>query len=275
MDQRLRCAVDANVGWYEDILASHGIDSMLESGLWSSLDRPPPLHSDAVVVEPAVTGDQILARLHDRPEAAVKDSFSRVDLSTAGWSLLFNATWMYRAGGSSGAASAPGWGPVRSAEELSVWNEHNDTTGVVLPALLRRAHFRVLARYVDEEMVGGAVARLSGGVVDVSNVHARAGHELDWAGLVQAAGRSFPDRPLVGYARGDSLQLALQTGFVPTGDLRVWVRHPARGRLRPGTPRGPDAGSVRASCASNGSATSPRSASPGGARRPRAPRSTA
>jgi hypothetical protein len=179
-----------------------------------------------------------MARLHDRPEAAVKDSFSRVDLSTEGWSLLFDASWMYRAAASSEVARDHGWSAVRSVEELSVWNGQHDTTGVVLPALLRRAHFRVLARYVGEEMVGGGVARLSGGVVEVSNVHACVGHEPDWAGLVQAVGRQFPDRPLVGYERGASLQLALETGFVPTGDLRVWVRRPGQD-LRPETVAGP------------------------------------
>lgn len=229
MDQRLRCAVDASIGWYEDILASHGIGSVLESGLWSSLDEPPPWHSDAVVVEPTVTADQILARLQDRPHAAVKDSFSRVDLSDEGWNLLFDATWIYRAGARSGTSDERGWRAVTSAEELSVWNQRHDTTGVLLPGLLRRAHLRVLAKYAGDEMVGGAAARLSGGVVEVSNMHVSAGHRLDWAGLVRAIGRLFPDRPLVGYERGDSLQLALQAGFVPTGDLRVWARRPGDG----------------------------------------------
>jgi hypothetical protein len=36
VDPRLRRAVDANIGWYEDIFATHGIGSVLEDGLWSA-----------------------------------------------------------------------------------------------------------------------------------------------------------------------------------------------------------------------------------------------
>jgi hypothetical protein len=48
VDPRLRRAVDASIGWYADIFAMHGIGSVLDDGLWSSLAPPPPLHSDAV-----------------------------------------------------------------------------------------------------------------------------------------------------------------------------------------------------------------------------------
>jgi hypothetical protein len=45
-------------------------------------------------------------------------------------------------------------------------------TGVLLPGILKRAHFKILARYVDQQIVAGAVARLGNGVVEVSNVFA-------------------------------------------------------------------------------------------------------
>jgi hypothetical protein len=55
MDRRLRSAVDASVGWYEDLCTLHGVGSMLADRVWSALDPPPPLHSDAVVVEPGAS----------------------------------------------------------------------------------------------------------------------------------------------------------------------------------------------------------------------------
>lgn len=225
MDSRLRSAVDASIGWYEDICTLHGVGSMLTDGVWSALDPPPPLHSDAVVVEPSVTADRVLTRLHGRARCGVKDSFARIDLAIGGMELLFSATWFHREGGRSEPRAMPsGWVTVRTADRLAEWTGQHDTGDVLLPPLLRRGHFQILAKQVDDRIVAGAVARLGSGVVDVSNVHALPGHSLDWAELADAVGACFPGRPLVGYERGDALDAALAGGFVAVGDLRVWVR---------------------------------------------------
>lgn len=225
MDPRLRAAVDANVGWYEDLCALHGVGSILVDGLWSALDRPPPLHSDAVVVEPEVTAGQVLARLAGRDRCGVKDSFATMDLSAEGMRLLFEATWIHReaAPGRGRTAVPAGWVTVTGADELAEWTGRHDTEGVLLPPLLRRGHFRILARRAGDRIVAGAVARLGSGVVDVSNVYAVAGHRVDWAELAGAVGALFPGRPLVGYEHGEALEAARDGGFAPLGPLRVWV----------------------------------------------------
>ena len=194
-------------------------------GLWSALDTPPPLHSDAVVVEPGVTADRVLARLDGRDRCGVKDSFATMDLAGLGMELLFSATWIHREPAPDRRPGAPaGWVPVTGADELSAWTGQHDTRDVLLPPLLRRAHFRILARYVDDHIVAGAIARLGSGTVDVSNVYAVPGHRVDWAELAEVVGAFFPGRQLVGYERGDALAAALDGGFVPLGELRVWVR---------------------------------------------------
>ncbi|XVV09112.1 hypothetical protein ACQP2X_30240 [Actinoplanes sp. CA-131856] len=222
MDSRLRSAVDASVGWYEDLCALHGVGSTLVDGLWSALDPPPPLHSDAVVVEPGVSADQVLARLEGREHGGVKDSFATMDLTGAGLESLFAATWIHREPAPDGTPG--GWVAVTGGAELARWTGRHDTRDVLLPPLLRRAHFRILARYAGDQLVAGAVARLGSGVVDVSNVWAVPGHRVDWAELAGAIDAAFPGRPLVGYERGEALAAALDGGFEPVGDLRVWVR---------------------------------------------------
>jgi hypothetical protein len=221
VDPRLRRAVDANIGWYEDIFATHGIGSVLEDGLWSAVAPPPPLHSDAASVEPTVRAEQVVERLVGRPRAGVKDSFSSLDLATAGWEVLFSATWIHR---ESGAAGRTAWRVVRSAEGLAAWNAGWDTHEVLLPALLDRAHLRILERVEGGEVTGGAIARLGSGVVDVSNVHGVGGHGIDWAELATAIAAHFPDRPMVGYEHGADLVAARAAGFSPVGELHVWVR---------------------------------------------------
>jgi hypothetical protein len=225
MDERLRRAVDASVGWYEDLCTLHGVGSMLDDGVWSALGTPPPLHSDAVAVEPEATASRVLTRLGDRERCGAKDSFATMDLSGAGLSLLFAATWIHRE-----AMQNPGsryvWTTVTTPAELAEWTAQHDTAGVLLPPLLQRGHFRILARRAGDRIVAGAVARLASGVVDVSNVYAVPGHAVDWAELAAAIGGFFPGRPLVGYERGDALAAARDGGFTPVGDLRVWVRGP-------------------------------------------------
>ena len=220
MDHRLRCAIDASIGWYDDLCVLHGVGSTLADGVWSALAPPPPLHSAAVTVEPSATAELVLDRLADGPAGGVKDSFSTVDLGAAGWDLLFEASWIHLPAPAVPAASPPGWREVREPAELERWTAGHDTGEVLLPGLLRSAHFRVFAKVRDGRNVAGAVARLGSGVVDVSNAH---GESLDWSELVAAVARVFPGRPLVGYEGGDDLSAALASGFIAVGPLRVWV----------------------------------------------------
>lgn len=225
MDPGLRTAVDANIGWYEDLFTLHGVGSTLADGVWSGLGKPPPLHSDAVVVEPGVTAGRLLDRIDGREHCAVKDSFATVDLASAGMDLLFSATWIHRdARPARNRATPPGWATATTASELAEWTAQHDTSQVLLPPLLRRGHFRILARRTENRIVAGAVARLGSGCIDVSNVFAVPGHAMDWAELADVISAHFPGRPMVGYERGDDLAAALDGGFMPVGDLRVWFR---------------------------------------------------
>ena len=221
MDTRPRRAVDASIGWYEDIFALHGIGSVLEDGLWSSVAPPPPLHSDAVTVEPTVRAEQVLDRLHGRTRAGVKDSFSTLDLKAAGMNVLFSATWIHR---DAAVARPTPWRVVCGVKGLAAWNAGWDTAEVLLPALLDRAHIRVLERLDGGEVTAGAIARLGSGVADVANVHGIDGHAVDWAELAAAVAAQFPDRPVVGYEGDTDLEAAVSGGFEPVGELRVWVR---------------------------------------------------
>ncbi len=225
VEPRLRRAIDANVGWHEDLLALHGVGSTLAHGLWSALGRPPPLHADAIAVEPSVTLDQVTARLDGRPHGAFKDSFGAIDATDAGMKLLFAATWIHQDPEvPRDRPTTNAWSGVRTSKELAEWTSHHDTEAVLLPGLLERAHITILARRERGAIVAGAVARLGSGVVDVSNVYAVPGHAVNWAELATAIGRRFPGRPLVGYEHGEDLEAAMAGGFDPVGDLRVWVR---------------------------------------------------
>jgi hypothetical protein len=226
VDDRLRCAVDANVGWHKDICAMHGVESDLVDGLWWSRQAAPRLHSDAVVVETTVRVETIVGRLADRGQCAVKDSFASVDLSPYGFRVLFTAMWLHHRPTSpiSNADAPTGWSVVTARRELEDWNRQHETADVLPPSLLGRAHFRVLAKRTRQHIVAGAVARFGSGVVDISNVFAIPGEQVDWAELGDVVHLLFPNRSLVGYESGDQLGAATSAGFTPVGPLRVWQR---------------------------------------------------
>lgn len=225
MDPRLRTAIDASVGWYEDLFALHGVGSSLAGGLLRALAPPPPLHSNVVVVEPSVTVGQVLGALEGVEHGGFKDSFATLDMAGSGMELLFEATWLHREPAPPPpSADDSGWRAVTTAEELARWTGGHDTSALLLPSLLERGHFRILAKYDGADIVAGAVARLGSGAVDVSNVHAAEGQAVDWAELATAIASVFPARPLVGYERDGDLEAARSAGFAPVGELRVWVR---------------------------------------------------
>ena len=170
----------------------------------------------------------------------VKDSFATMDLSGEGMKLLFSATWIHREAEPDRRPDAPaGWVAVTSADELSEWTGQHDTRDVLLPPLLRRAHFRILARYVDDRIVAGAVARLGSGAVDVSNVYAVPGHRVDGVELADVVGAFFPGASLSATSAGTPwrphwtavLPLSASCGCgSASGFVRAAPRSPSRGR---------------------------------------------
>jgi hypothetical protein len=227
IDPRLRVAVDASIGWYEDIFALHGIGTRIEDGLWSAIGSPPPFHSDVVALEPTVSRAALDAALAGRPTWGFKDSFAVTEPSAPGTRLLFTATWIHHPG-ADGRTAPTAWRRIDDADDLAAWNAGWDTADVLLPSVLDRGHLAVLARTgevgIQAGIEAGAVARLGSGAVDLSNVHGVGGRDVDWEELVAAVGARFPGRPLVGSESGADLAAALSAGFDAVGELRVWAR---------------------------------------------------
>lgn len=228
VEPRLRAAVDASLAWYDTLCALHGVRCRIEDDTWVAYDPPPPLHSNAKTVEPGAGPERALAALAAQQHGSVADSFGLLDLSGAGLTMLFEARWIHRPPPVADLALPPGWQSVRTLSELEAWTARHDTANVLLPGLLDRSGFMVLARDgssgTDDGPGGGAVTHLCGGVVDVSNVWTDGSEELHWSELVAVVGALYPGRALVGYEQGEGLVAAREAGFQDVGPQRVWVR---------------------------------------------------
>jgi hypothetical protein len=181
-----------------------GCSPSFEGDVWVNPDPSPPLYPNVITLAPGAQRDAAsrIPALRDQLVGpwAVKDSFSALDLSDAGFKLLFDAEWLYRP--VSGVEAPPAaWTPVLDVGDLP-------------PSLLDDPDVRFLSNGS-----GGVIANRGGGVIGLSNA---TGTGLDRAGIAAAASL-WPGLPLVGYANGVALEEMVALGFEPVGPLRVWT----------------------------------------------------
>ncbi|WP_409234613.1 hypothetical protein [Streptomyces sp. PA5.6] len=232
----LTAAVRNNAAWCDAVCRSHGVGGTVEGGVWASALRTPPLYPDAVTLSPTATPDDVLPRIDlSSPGASVKDSFGTLDLSAAGFEVLFEAQWIHRPAPEPAPPRAGGWEPVVGAERLlaweAAWSGDGESEGLFRPALLDDGAVFLAPAGTDpvtaapHPFPAGAIAYPGAGAIGVSNLFA-ADDDLDaaWRSCLEAADRLWPGVPVVGYEHGDDLAAALRHGFEPVGPLRVWLR---------------------------------------------------
>lgn len=223
-----------NAEWCDVMCRAHGRPGVFGERAWTSERRTPPLYPDAVTLTPDATAGEVLDRI-DRttPGCTVKDSFGRLDLSAAGFDVLFEARWIHRPAVLAAPVAPAGvtWRPARTARHLAAWEAawsggDDDLTGLFRPELLAARAATVLAGTTDggTRTVAGAVVSRGGGAVGISNLFA-VDDDLDaaWAGCLAAVARFWPGIPVVGYEHGDVLAAAARQGCVPGQALRVWL----------------------------------------------------
>jgi hypothetical protein len=207
-------AAENNARWCDAVSRSHGLGTRFEGELWRVLGGAPRFYPDVVTLRPEAAAEDVLAC----EPASVKDSFARLDLAPAGFSVLFDAQWfVHRA--PVAAATALTWSVVSSVDE---WAVAAGLAGIIRAPLLDDPGVRLVAGRHEQDgpIAAGAILNATGDVVGLSNVFG----EASWRDLAAVAAVQFPGRPIVGYERGDALADALAAGFETLRPLRVWVR---------------------------------------------------
>jgi hypothetical protein len=227
-----------NARWCDAVCRTHGRGGEFHDWLWLHRHGTPRFYPDVVTFGDRETEAQILPVIAAGIDAdpgrrwAVKDSFGSLDLAVLGFTPLFDASWICREEGSDkNPLPDVSVRIVRSEAELIAWSkawsgdDHSPEPSPFKPALLRDPGILFVRLERKEEIVGGGVLSRAAGVVGVSNVFARKdGGDLVWRALIGCAGRNFSGLPLMGYERGEELDIACRNGFSPIGRLRVWHR---------------------------------------------------
>lgn len=91
------------------------------------------------------------------------------------------------------------------------------------PDLLDDPRARFLAGHRDGDLLAGAIAFDSDGVVGISNLFAPERAQVEVWSEVARLLLGGTSGPLVGYESGDSLAAATAVGFRHAGDLTVWI----------------------------------------------------
>ncbi|GAA4555333.1 hypothetical protein ACFYN9_24550 [Streptomyces collinus] len=223
----VRAAARNNAEWCAVMGRAHGVASVFGGEAWAASRRTPVYYPDAVTLEPGADPEALVARIDTVvPGASVKDSFADLDLTGAGFRVLFEAEWIHRPAGVPVTAPDLVWDAVRDPDALRdwarAWDDGGGNADLFRPGLLDDPETFVLAgRSADGRVSVGAVAGRSSHVVGVSNVFGPP--DAAWPLVLHAVGRLFPALPVVGYEQGDDLTAALRHGFEAVGPLRVWV----------------------------------------------------
>lgn len=215
-----------NADWCDAFCRGHGLAPALSAERWFCAERTPPYYPDVVTLVPGLSPEVVLDGVDAGPGCSVKDSFGDVDLTQAGFEVLFPAEWLVLGA----RPTAPGtWSrvsdPVELADWEAAWGDAPTDSRFFPDVLLSDDLLAFLAGRKDGLITAGATANRSAEVIGLGNVFA-VDDELEsaWAGAAALATELSGALPLVTYDHGDALRAAQRAGFETIGRLRVWVR---------------------------------------------------
>ncbi len=160
-----------------------------------------------------------------------KDSFSSVNGDALGYTVLFEAEWMWIE--PTQTVTSLNWRRVMTDADLCGWERGwsmNDPGASAFPrqfpsSLLRNPNISFYLAFVGEELIAGCALNFTPPVVGLSNVFGP-NFPLDrlWMELFGFLTVQFPGIPVVGYENGEYLEAAIKAGAERIGRLKVWQR---------------------------------------------------
>ncbi|MFD7700682.1 hypothetical protein [Streptomyces caelestis] len=226
----VRAAARNNAEWCAVMSRAHDAAGEFAAQAWAASARTPLYYPDAVTLVPNADPAALAARIDSTaPGASIKDSFADLDLTEAGFRVLFEAQWIHRPASAPAVASDLSWSVAGDPDALRswalAWDGGDGNADLFRPELVDDpATFVLAGQSPSGRVVAGAVASRSDRVVGISNVFVvEGGPDAAWPVVLDAVHELFPTLPVVGYECGDKLAAAVRHGFEPVGPLRVWV----------------------------------------------------
>ena len=227
-DDRNQVAALNNAEWCAAVWRSHGLPVEQAHGMWFCPCPTPQYYPNVVTVDagadPAKQA-RLIAELARDLRLSVKDSFSCLDLSVAGFRTLFDARWLHRKQSRPPvAASALDWRRIGNEQDLAAWERawrgtDSNPVRIFRAELLEDQRVCVLAGFDGTEMIrAGGIAYNAAGATGITNIFGSRRQFLN------ALVTLFAPAEIVCWEHGRDLTLAVELGFAVLGGLRVWTR---------------------------------------------------
>ena len=241
---RAAAAARNNAAWCDAVCRAHGGATAFEESAWVNAVPGPRFCPNLITLRagaaPAVEGAMRALDHGAGRHWGVKDSFAELDLRARGFTVLFDAVWLWRCAQPGGAtrphADGISWTVVAGRTELVEWERAwEPLMGDVATASEDRRQFPAVLLAQDRivfvagrragRIVAGGVLNADAGVVGLGNVFAApADLGACWTRLVDLAQARFPGLPQCTFDRARPPEQPLAQGFEFAGPLRVWVR---------------------------------------------------
>lgn len=241
---RVELAALNNALWCNAVCSAHGLPGEVRPTVWLNQHVPPPYHSNLVVISSLVSQQEVdeyvrqLSLCKLSPNWSIKDSFMTLNLTSHGFDVLFQASWLW--------LDADGFLPsktstilrterLKSPSQLAHWEEcwrgdaenrsMTERTRQFPDSLLSDNAIAFLACWDRDRIIAGGIANRTPGAVGLSNIFISSNDQIPvWSSLVHQINSIFPGFPIVGYERDEGLVAASSVGFQTIGHLQVWIK---------------------------------------------------
>lgn len=231
--EKMRLCAANNADLYQAKFRAHGLPDQRTSAFWSSYAIAPPYYSNMTTLDPDATEVQLIEidRLTDRlgRRLGIKDGFSKLDLNSHGFRLLFSASWIWAEPHETLSSAPRGWVRVSDVVELDHWERSWKESGsqtnanVFTPALLSDSNIHIYGRLADGGFDAGCIVNRSPEVVGISNIFCLSGTPKAFQDAALLASIASAGLPVVGYDSGEALDEMKRQGFKTVGLLRIWL----------------------------------------------------
>jgi hypothetical protein len=236
---KLKKAIDNNIGLYRTILGGHDIDWHTTADIAYSLRQVPQLYSNIVTRTPDWQPDNTFTTIdssycaQDWSTWSVKDSFRVLDLTHYGFKRLFEAHWIYLTIDEFDPLPSTGAHHqiVRTEADLSrwiaAWGIGETISGPIFcNELLHDPDITFIAGFNEEGNVrSGCIINRTDDVLGISNFFGTDNEETEmWSSMIQFVSENVLCGDIVGYESRETLAKLDRIGFEPIGDLTVWLK---------------------------------------------------
>ncbi|WP_404452220.1 hypothetical protein LG329_17970 [Virgibacillus necropolis] len=220
MNSRVDHAVLNNVAWCGIVCGTHGIKHTIKGNLWGLHRKAPTFYPEIITVSRNAMSEEVRYFIENGDVSSIKDSYTNLDLLPYGFTILFEAEWIYHASVSIVNSIQSTWRVITTEKDLAEWTSASDLENVIKPNLLKFSDVKIFMNEKNGEL-SGFIANLSANVVGVSNVFSTS-NESVWEDIPGQVSTEFPGVSMVGYEHNNDLKAAQLSGWTSIGPLRVW-----------------------------------------------------